>query len=307
MVRGSTADVLRADPHRVDVARVRGFNRTVTARIGALEDHYLGRRRPLGASRVLWEIGDEGCEVRRLRGRLGLDSGYLSRILRGLERDGLITVAPAAADRRVRAVALTPAGRDERDALDHASDALAESLLASLDGEQRARLVDAMDVVERLLTAGLVDIHPEDPTSADAAACLGAYYAELDDRFEDGFDPALSNLTDLADLTEPAGLLLVARVRAEPVGCGALRFHGRDPAEIKRMWVAPGARGLGVGRRLLAALEAEARRRGIHRTRLETNRTLGEAIAMYRAAGYVEVEAFNDERYGDHWFEKSLA
>ncbi|MET0147415.1 MAG: helix-turn-helix domain-containing GNAT family N-acetyltransferase [Ilumatobacteraceae bacterium] len=288
------------------VVAVRRFNRTVTERVGALEDRYLGRRRPLGASRVLWEIGDGGCEVRVVRARLGLDSGYVSRILRSLENEGLVTVLPDATDRRVRRASLTAAGRIERDALDRASDALARSLLAPLDGGRRVRLVEAMSVVERLLTAGLVDVASEDPTSADARACLESYYAELDVRFDGGFDPALSNLTDLADLAEPAGLLLVARVRGEPVGCGALRFHGSGPAEIKRMWVSPRSRGLGVGRRLLGELEAEAHRRGVRRTRLETNRALGEALALYRSAGYREVEAFNDERYGDHWFEKRL-
>jgi ribosomal protein S18 acetylase RimI-like enzyme len=72
------------------------------------------------------------------------------------------------------------------------------------------------------------------------------------------------------------------------------------------MWVAPAARGLGLGRRLLRELEDEARRRGATAIRLETNRTLGEAIALYRSAGYVEIDPFNDEPYAHHWFEKPL-
>jgi len=76
--------------------------------------------------------------------------------------------------------------------------------------------------------------------------------------------------------------------------------------ELKRMWIAPGARGLGVGRRLLSALEGEARRRGATAVRLDTNRNLTEAIALYQSAGYVEIPAFNDERYATHWFEKQL-
>ena len=102
-------------------------------------------------------------------------------------------------------------------------------------------------------------------------------------------------------------LLLVADLRGEPVGCGALKFHGDDPTELKRMWVAPSARGLASGRRLLAELERARRARTASRVvRLETNRALTEAIAMYRSAGYVEVPAFNDEPYADHWFEKRL-
>lgn len=138
--------------------RVRSFNRTVTQRIGALHDEYLARGRPLGASRVLWEIGDDGTDVRALRVRLDLDSGYLSRLVRSLEREGLAAVEPGSPDKRVRTVRLTDAGRAERELLDERSDELASSLLAPLSGAQQTRLVEAMGVVERLLTAGLVAV-----------------------------------------------------------------------------------------------------------------------------------------------------
>ncbi len=94
------------------IAAVRSFNRTVTERVGALNDHYLARDRPLGQARVLWELGDTGCEVRVLRARLGLNSGYLSRLLRSLEAAGLVTVGPTDTDGRVRAAHLTAQGRD---------------------------------------------------------------------------------------------------------------------------------------------------------------------------------------------------
>ena len=286
--------------------QVRSFNRSVTQRIGALNDEYLARGRPLGASRVLWEIGADGTDLRSLRARLDLDSGYLSRLVQTLQRDGLVAVAPGAGDKRVRTVRLTEAGRAERDVLDRRSDELAASLLVSLSDVQRDRLVEAMGVVERLLTAGLVHIDVEEPASAAARFCLGSYFAELDTRFDAGFDPSRSISADVEELTEPAGLLLVARLRGEPIGCGALKLHGREPAEIKRMWVAPSARGLGVGRRILSELEERAHRRGVGLLRLETNRTLKEAGGLYRSAGYVEVEAFNDEPYAHHWFEKRL-
>jgi DNA-binding MarR family transcriptional regulator/predicted GNAT family N-acyltransferase len=279
----------------------------VTQRIGALQDEYLARGRPLGASRVLWETGDDGADARALRTRLDLDSGYLSRLLRSLEQDGLVTVEPDADDRRVRSVRLTDAGRAERELLDRRSDELARSLLAPLSDAQRARVVDAMRVVEQLLTAGLVEVDVDDPTSTAAQFCIQAYFAELDTRFDAGFDPSQSISADADELTEPAGLLLVARLRDEPVGCGALKLHGAAPAEIKRMWVAPTARGLGVGRRILSALEQHARRRGATVVRLETNKTLREATTLYRSAGYVEVDRFNDEPYAHHWLEKALA
>ncbi len=290
----------------VATERVRRFNRTVTQRIGALSDAYLTRSRPLGASRVLWEIGEGGLDIKSLRARLDLDSGYLSRLLRMLEADGLVVVEPGHEDRRVRIARLSKTGRTERNLLDRRSDELAWSLVEPLDDEQRARLVDAMGVVERLLTAGLVSLGIDQPTSAAVQYCFESYFAELDGRFEAGFDSGRSISADADELSEPRGLVLVARLRDEPVGCGALKLHGSDPAEIKRMWVASTARGLGLGRRLLRELEERASHRGATRARLETNRALTEAINLYRSAGYTEVAAFNDEPYADHWFEKRL-
>jgi len=288
------------------VGQVRRFNRAVTQRIGALSEEYLARSRPLGASRVLWEIGDDGADVRAIRSRLDLDSGYLSRLLRGLADARLVRVAPARDDHRVRAVRLTGAGRAELAELDRRSDEFAWSLLAPLNGRQRARLAEAMGTVERLLTAGLVEIGAADPASSAARFCLQSYFAELDSRFDAGFDPAASIPAAAAELVEPAGLLLLAVLRGEPVGCGALKFHGTAPAELKRMWVAASVRGLGVGRRILTELERQAGRRGVTVVRLETNQRLTEAIQLYRSAGYAEVPAFSDEPYAHHWFEKHL-
>ena len=287
-------------------ARVRSFNRTVTQRVGALSDHYLARGRPLGASRVLWEIGPGGTDARALRARLDLDSGYLSRLLRGLQDEGLVTVVPAEGDHRVRTAVLTDAGRAERAELDRLSDDLAASLLAPLNDRQREQLAAAMGTVERLLTAGLVTFAVTDPASPEARACMAAYFAELGERFDTGFDPGASLPATDADLVEPSGLLLLARLHGEPVGCGALKFHGTEPAELKRMWVADRARGLGLGRRLLAELEDQVRRHGATVVRLETNQALTEAITLYRSAGYAEVSAFSDEQYAHHWFEKQL-
>ena len=288
------------------VTRVRSFNRLVTERSGALDDRYLARGRSLGASRLLWEIGRDGCDVRSLRTRLGLDSGYVSRLLRSLERDGLVELSPNPADRRVRTARLTTAGLAEVELLDRRSDELALSFLEPLSETQRTRLVAAMDEVERLLTAGLVEIAVTDPANREAQLCLQAYVAELGRRFDTGFDPASSIPAELEDLRPPAGAFLLARLRGEPVGCGALKLHGSEPAEIKRMWVAEAARGLGVGRRLLAELERYAGARGVRVLRLETNQALVEAIGLYRSAGYREVAAFNAEPYAHHWFEKHL-
>jgi DNA-binding MarR family transcriptional regulator/GNAT superfamily N-acetyltransferase len=274
-------------------------------RIGALSDDFLGRHRPIGQARMLWEIGPDGADVRDLRSRLGLDSGYASRLLRVLERDGLVRVGPGDGDARVRRVTLTDAGVEEWRELDSRSDALATSVLAPLGERQRGELVDAMATVERLLTASMVSVGVEDPRSGGARWCLERYYDELRGRFEAGFDPANSPV-HAAELTPPAGLMVVARLRGAPVACGGLRLADPEHPEIKRMWVAPSVRGLGLGRRMLAELERHARESGAGVVRLETNRSLTEAISLYRRSGYVEIPPYNDEYYAHHWFEKRL-
>lgn len=285
---------------------MRRFNRLVTQRVGALDDHYLSRDRPLGEARMLWEIGIEGRDVRELRRRLDLDSGYAARLLRALEADGLITVETSEADGRVRIAKLTRAGLAERAVLDRRGDALVRSMLEPLRDTEQQRLVSAMAEVERLLTAALVRIDVIDPAHRDAQHCLQAYFAEIDRRFDEGFDEGTSRPAGPELFRPPAGVFLVATLWGEPVGCGGLKLPPRQPAEIKRMWVAESARGLGIGRRLLTALEDEARASGKRHIRLDTNKNLSEAIAMYRAAGYDEVAPFNDEAYADLWFEKRL-
>jgi DNA-binding MarR family transcriptional regulator/ribosomal protein S18 acetylase RimI-like enzyme len=288
------------------VEALRSFHRTVTERVGALESEYLGRSRPLGESRVLWEIGTAGADVRDLRRRLGLDSGYASRMFRSLEAQRLVTVRTSAADGRVRTARLTAQGKREVAELDRLSDGLARSILEPLDETQQAKLAAAADTVRRLLDASIVTVEPEPAAGTDARWCIGQYFEELGRRFESGFDPARSIPAAEADLTPPHGVLLVARLREQPIGCGALKFHPGEPTELKRMWVDPSARGLGLGRRLLRELERHAATAGSTTIRLETNASLTEAIALYRSTGYDEVPAFNDEPYAQHWFEKHL-
>jgi len=255
---------------------------------------------------MLWEIAVDGCEVRMLRKRLGLDSGHASRLLRSLEDAGMVDVAPDRSDGRIRMARLTRAGLAERRLLDRRSDELAESMLAPLDADRRERLVDAMRTVERLVTAAAIEIRPVDPNHPDARQCFRAYFAELDSRSESRFDPDAGISAEPHELTPPAGCLVIAYLHSEAVGCGAVKHHADAPSEIKRMWVSPSARGLGLGRRLLAELEALAAESRASMTRLETNRALVEAITLYRSAGYREVPAFNDEPFADHWFEKKL-
>ena len=179
-------------------------------------------------------------------------------------------------------------------------------MLAPLSSRQRERLVAAMREVERLLTAASVEITAVDPEHPDARYCLAEYVAELNRRSERGFDPSVGATALPHEVRPPAGQFFVAYLHGEAIGCGAVKHHAGAPAEIKRMWIAPAARGLGLGRRLLEELEACALAGGARVARIETSAVLTEALALYRSTGWVEVPAFNDEPFADHWFEKAL-
>ncbi|HEY5874197.1 MAG TPA: bifunctional helix-turn-helix transcriptional regulator/GNAT family N-acetyltransferase [Ilumatobacteraceae bacterium] len=289
------------------VAVLRRFNRCYTQRIGLLDESYLGTGRPLGPSRLLFEIGAEGTGVSELRRRLGLDSGYLSRLLRQLEQDELVTVARDPADGRQRVVRLSPKGRREWRRLDKRSEQVAQRLVDPLSERQRVELASALTTADRLLRAATVVIDLVDPRSPAARSALAEYFGELDNRFRSGFDPHDGGAdTDAAALRPPGGAFLVMFSDHAPVGCGGLQRIDEHTGEIKRMWIHPGWRGLGLGHRLLARLEAVARDLGHTRIVLDTNETLLEAIAMYTRAGYQSIERYNDNPYAHHWFAKNL-
>jgi DNA-binding MarR family transcriptional regulator len=286
--------------------QVRSFNRTVSQTIGALHDDYLGRDRPLGESRLLFEIGEAGATVAELRDRLDLDSGYVSRLLRSLEKQKLVTTKPSPDDGRVRIARLTSAGLAELESLNSDSDRLAQSILKPLNNAQRSGLTRAMAEVERLLSASAVRVDEVAPDSADAEYCLSRYFAELAERFDAGFDPAKSLSPTHEEFVPPGGTFLVMRLHGRPVGCGGFKRDAPSVAYIKRMWVSREARGLGLGRRLLQELEDRVRAVGYRKVHLETQKSLEEAQRLYRSSGYREVQPFNDEPYAHHWFEKRL-
>ncbi|MEN8145384.1 MAG: bifunctional helix-turn-helix transcriptional regulator/GNAT family N-acetyltransferase [Gemmatimonadota bacterium] len=288
------------------IPTVRSFNRAVTLRVGILTDRFLGRDRPLGEARLIFEIGRQGSDVRELRARLELDSGYLSRLLRSLEKQGLVAVAPLESDRRIRQVRLTQDGESELAELDRRGDQFAQAMLDPLSEPERERIVEAMSEVERLLNLSFTRITVEDPSGYEAKWCLAQYFAELEERFEGGFDATKSITADSRDLRPPRGAFLIARLDGRPIGCGAVKGLSPGVGSIKRMWVSAAVRGIGIGRRLLQELEKEAAKLGLELLRLETNKSLVEAQALYRRNGYQEVKAFNDDPYADHWFEKNL-
>jgi DNA-binding MarR family transcriptional regulator/GNAT superfamily N-acetyltransferase len=283
-----------------EIERVRDFNRYYTQRLGILTDRYLGQDRPLGQARLLFEIG-AGCDVRELRERLGLDSGYLSRLLRALADQRLVTVRAHPGDGRVRIAELTDAGIAERAELERRSRAGIADLLAALTDGQRAQLLDAQGRIRRLLRSAAVTI--EQATAGDATVqdCLQRYAAELATRFPQGYDPAA--------LTPPGqvdGTVLLAREDGRAAGCGLWVHLAAGVAEIRHLWIAEAARGLGLGRRLLCALEADAAAHGIGTVRLGTHSALTEAIGLYRAAGYQQIDDYSGSVYNQFAFEKRL-
>ncbi|MGX6604259.1 GNAT family N-acetyltransferase [Micromonosporaceae bacterium Da 78-11] len=281
------------------IESVRDFNRYYTRRVGALDDHYLGQGRPLSEARLLFEIGT-GADVRDLRGRLGLDSGFLSRLLRSLEDQGLVTVRPHPGDGRVRVVELTTAGRRERDDLDARSRDSVGELLDRLTPDQRDRLIEAQQQVRRLLRLASVQIATVADDSEVARGCLHAYRSELTVRMPDGYEES--------SLVRPGetGAFLVAYEEGVPIGCVAWSPLAEKTAEVRHLWVSAAARGLGLGRRLLSHLESDAARRGITTMQLGTHPVLTEAVALYGGSGYHRIPSYDDSPHHLLSFAKTL-
>ncbi|RWR47910.1 GNAT family N-acetyltransferase [Sinirhodobacter ferrireducens] len=287
------------------VARVRRFNRAITRAVGALNTSFLDRGRPLGAARVLNAIGQGRSDLGEIRAYLGLDSGLMSRLLRGLEAEGLVATAADAQDSRRRVVHLTPAGAAEFAEYERLSDAQAAGILAT--HPDPGALLAAMDLIGSALGRDRTTLEVCDPRSPEALRCLQAYYAELAARLPHSFDVSLSCDPQAEAMMAPHGAFIVAMSDGLALGCVGLKGTDAGYAEIKRLWVAPAARGLGLARRLMDGAEAAAQGLGIALLRLDTNSALPEAIALYRATGWTEIARFNDDPYPDVFFEKRLA
>ena len=289
-----------------DTAVLRRFNRTYTQRIGALQDSFLGLGLPLGTARLVFEIGDRPTAIRELRSRLDLDSGYLARQLRLLEERGLAEVVPDRTDRRRRVVTLTRRGRTTWRTLDRRSEELAARLVEPLTQRQRDRLTEALATADLLVRSATVHLREVDAGSPEALAAVRQYFTELDRRFPQGFDTEAALADDASSVETHRSLFVVATSDGDPVACGGVRELEPGVGEIKRMWVHPDWRGAGLGARLLRHLEALSTGMGHRLARLDTNRTLDEAVTMYGRAGYQEIGRYNDNPDAQAWFEKPL-
>ena len=314
VLRSSGVRALRRPCHAASVRRVehrhiqtfRQFQRVVSREIGMYEEDFLGRGRTLGASRLLWEMGDAPVEVATLRTRLGLDPAYASRLIASLEAEGLVTLAPSPSDARAKVVVRTPEGTKEVATLDTLADAAAAGRLAHLDDAELAKVEDAARTITRALMKRHIKVQVEDPESRDAQWCVGEYVAELQATFETGYDPAKAVTVTGGDLRAPHGAFVIARLHGQVVGCGGVKLTPGEPAFLKRMWVAPEARGLGVAGVVLTHLEGIAREAGATQVRLDTNSKLGPAARLYESRGYREVPDFNGEPHADRWYAREL-
>lgn len=292
------------DSNRDAIQRVRRFHRAVTTESGVLDHSFLGRGRPLGPARVLNAIGRGVGDIRELRAYLGLDSGLMSRLLRGLEAEGLVETVAGEDDSRRRVARLTPAGQREFQAYETLSDAQAQYILAGHPRPQE--LLAAMDLVASTLGRERITLAQVPVADPRAQECLRAYYRELGQRLDQGFDPDLSCDPEARDMEPPRGSFVLALSDGMALGCVGLKGTDQGYGEIKRLWIAPSARGLGVARRLMTKAEEVARVLGMQLLRLDTNHRLSEAVALYRKTGWSEIPRFNADPYPDLFFEKRV-
>ena len=282
------------------VGRLRRFNRLLTRRIGLVADRYLGSPLSFAQARLLYEVGLLApLATHHLRRLLAVDPAALSRGLAALEARQLIRRHVDPGNRRNRIVEVTARGRTLLATLDRRADARVAAMIAGLAARDRRGLVEAVDQARRLLLRVVLRIERRADHDADVRAAQAAYLAEIARRFGRPLDP-----WNQGPLTPARSLLVVDEGR--PVGCGVLRDLAPGVGEIKRMWLHPDARGLGLGTRLLAALESAARYAGHHAVRLDTNESLREAIALYESAGYRRIARYNDNPDATRFYAKSL-
>jgi DNA-binding MarR family transcriptional regulator/GNAT superfamily N-acetyltransferase len=298
--------------HRV--AAVRRFNRLYTRTIGALQESLLQSGFSLTEARVLYELAQRpGSTATGLGRELGLDSGYLSRILQRFDRDGLISRVASEADRRQSVLSLTDTGRDAFAPLDARSRDEIAALLGAFPEFAQAELVAAMGRIESLLAAPAQATTPwllRPHRAGDigwVVARHGALYAE-----EYGFDARFEAL-----VARVAGDFLARHdpvcercwiAERDGVSIGSV-FLVRDSDQIARLRlliVEPAARGLGVGRRLVAECIGFARMAGYRRITLWTNDVLAAARAIYQQAGFRLVASaphrdFGPPSIGEDW------
>ncbi|MEV5409159.1 helix-turn-helix domain-containing GNAT family N-acetyltransferase [Thermopolyspora sp. NPDC052614] len=287
------------------VATVRAFNRFYTEHIGVLQAGLLDTPYSLTEARVLFEIGvRDACETGELRRMLGLDAGYLSRILSRFEADGLVTRERSAADARRQVVRLTAAGRKTRDMLDKRSAEQVGRVLAPLTEEDRRRLVAAMGVIQEILggSRGAEPYVIRPPRRGDLGWVLHRHAVLYHDEY--GWDETFEELVlgivgdYLAGLDDKGQAAWVAEVRGEPVGFVACMREDAETARLRLFFVEPSARNMGIGSRLVEECLRFARLAGYRRIVLSTYSVLADARRVYQRAGFRLAEEQPEHAFG---------
>ncbi len=287
-----------------NISRFRRLSRAVTTQSGALDTSFLGLGRPLGSARVLNAIGHGKTEVSDLREYLELDSGLMSRLLRGLEAEGLITVESDGNDARRRVAQLTPEGRNAFHQYESLSNSAAEKVLSRYKDQDS--LLAAMDLIATVLGRDHIKIAPVDPEDPRIEYCVNQFYDEITSILGIPFDPHASGNPEADYLRPPKGVFLLATSDGLPIGCCGLKGQGTHLGEVKRLWLSSAARGLGLGKRLMDEIEDHARKLGMTTLQLDTNGRLHAALGLYRNSGWIEIDRYNDNPYAEHFFEKQL-
>src|SRR3954468_14271860 len=295
------------------VAAVREFNRFYTERIGVLGESLLHTDYSLTEARVLFELGQaDAMDVADLRTTLGLDAGYLSRLLSRLDQAGLLRRERSERDARRQRVTLTPAGRAAFAELDARSAAENAALLDGLPEDAQRRLLGAMDAIRGVLAptpAPAYVLRP--PASGDygwVVARHGALYAQeygWDETFESLVARVVADYVDHRDSHRDAAW--IAEVRGEPVGSVFCVAKDQRTARLRLLLVEPSARGLGIGARLVDECVRFARGAGYEELTLWTNSVLTAARRIYARAGFEVVDSKPHRSFGRNLVDETWA
>jgi len=299
----------------MQVDAVRRFNRFYTRRVGALRAGLLGSPFALPEARLLYEIGHRGeCTATELAGELDLDAGYLSRLLQGLKRRGLLAARRSAQDARASLLTLTAKGAKAYAELDARSREEVAAMLGGLPGRDRERLVGAMKTVEGLLEKesstekGNISLRAHRPGDIGwVVSRHGAVYAAeygWDERFEALVAEIAARFINTFDAARER--CWIAELDGEPAGCVFVVRQTRTTAKLRLLLVEPRARGMGLGRRLVRECIAFAREKGYRKLVLWTQSNLAAARTIYQAEGFVlksteKHTSFGARLTGEYW------
>ena len=297
-----------------DVAAVRAFNRFYTRKLEVLDQHLLKSPFSLSEARVLYELAHRGDLAAKAIGlELGLDAGYLSRIMQKFDEDGLISRKPLPSDRRQYQLGLTAKGRAAFAKLERTSQEHVGTMLGPLSGDDRSRLLGAMGTIERLLGERHAAFPPailRDPRPGDMGYVVqshGALYAS-----EYGFDASFEALVAeiaakfITSFDAARERCWIADIDGRPVGSVFLVRHDDEAAKLRLLLVEPSARGQGLGQRLVAECVSFARACGYRRITLWTQSILVAARKIYQDAGFALVKSephrsFGQNLIGETW------